>query len=74
MGLIIPCLVRRMKSATGQEPPEIHQYRRFGLADLLTQFANFPVFFPVSRESAPEKGSQETRSTATESSCLLSIT
>jgi hypothetical protein len=46
----------------------IQQFGEACRTDLWGDFANFPVFFPVSREFGPETGSQQTPSTASKSS------
>jgi hypothetical protein len=52
---------------SAKELAYIQQRRGFSTPDLWAESANFPAFFPVSRESDPEKGSLQTPTTATQS-------
>ena len=63
--VIIPCSVRLKNRMEWWELACVQHHGGRRRQTLVSEFANFPVIFPVSREFGPENGSQETLPTAT---------
>jgi hypothetical protein len=65
--LIIPCSIQRKNLTLAAEVAKNEAFRATSGRNGPAKFTKFPVFFPVSREFRPEKGSLVTASSASKS-------
>jgi hypothetical protein len=65
--LIIPCSIQGKKLVLAVEVAQNEAFRATNGRNGPAKFMKFPVFFPVSREFRPEKGSLVTASSAMQS-------